>query len=49
MAKLSGNNKIKELDKKQNIGRPAKSIVHKISTAKTLMISAKANSSQYEI
>lgn len=49
MAKLSDNNKFKELDKKQNSGKTAKSIVHKISTTKNLMISAKVNPNQYEI
>ena len=49
MSKLSDSNKFKELDKKKNTGRPAKSIVHKISTAKSLMISAKVNPSQYEL
>ena len=49
MAKLSDNNKFKELDKKQNSGKAAKSIVHKISTAKNLLISAKVNLNQYEL
>lgn len=49
MAKLSDNNKFKELDKKQNSGKAAKSIVHKISINKNLLISAKVNPNQYEI
>ena len=49
MSKLSDNNKFKELDKKQNIDKHTKSIIRKISTSKSLLISAKVNPKQYEM
>ncbi len=49
MSKLSDNNKFKELDKKQNTDKHTKSIIRKISTSKSLLISAKVNPKQYEM
>lgn len=49
MAKLLDNNKFKQLDQKQTAGKPSISIVRKISSQKSTMISAKVNPKQYDL
>ena len=49
MAKRPDNNKFKQLDQKQTAGKPSISIVRKISSNKSIMISAKVNPKQYDL